>query len=371
MKTKIILTTILILLLLAVPDKMIAQQAGVKSFTLQEALDYSVTHGYKARTASIELQSTIAQRKGYISLALPQINANVNYQYYFNIPTQLMPDVLTPAVDASLVQHGLITPEQMNPVSNEKIPIQFGSTNNLSAGVTATQLAFDGMFFVALNALATLVDISKSSVDKSIIEIKSSVVQAYYLVLVANENRRILDTTYNKMNVILEQTKQFQANGFIEETDVEQLSLTVSNLKSKMEMTDRNIELVTDLLQLQMGMDIDEPIVLKDDLMSLLDQAIASNLADKQFDVNNHFDFKLLKNQERLLGQAIKVDQAAYYPSMSVIFNTQSSAQRENINFFNKDKWYNTTLIGVNLSIPIWSSGVKHYKIMQDKYALE
>ncbi len=371
MRMKILQAASVLLILFFCAFQSKAQQGEVKSFTLQEALDYAVTHGYQARTAAVELKSTIARRKGYISLALPQINANVNYQYFYKLPTQMMPDILTTAVDGSLVQHGLIPPDQMKPASDEKIPVQFGTTNNLSAGVTATQLVFDWIFFVGLKATAMLVDLSKASVDKSIIEIKSSVAQAYYLVLIAKENRLILDSTYSKMNAILEQTKQFQANGFIEETDVEQLSLMVSNLKNKMDMADRNIDLVTDLLQLQMGMDIDEPILLKDDLMSLLDQAIASNIADKQFDVNNHFDFKLLKKQEGLLSQVVKIDQSAYYPTMSVMFNTQSNALREKFNFFNNGRWYNTTLIGANLSIPIWSSGVKHYKIMQDKYALE
>lgn len=371
MKTILIKTASTVLFLWFLTFQLAAQQADTKSFTLQEAMDYAVTHAYKVRTAASDLQSTIARKKGYISIGLPQINAGVNYQYFANIPTQLMPNILTPAVDASLVQHGLITPDQMTPVSDDKIPVQFGSKNNLSVGINASQLVFDGVFFVGLKAATMLVDLSKTSVDKSIIEIKSSVAQAYYLVLVAKENRLILDSTYNKMNVILEQTKQFEKNGFIEETDVEQLLLIVSNLKNKMDMTDRNIDLVTDLLQLQMGMDIDEPISLKDDLPTLVEQAVASNLADKQFDVNSHIDFKLLKNQERLLNQVVKVDQSAYYPSMALIFNTQSSAMREEFDFFNKSKWYNTTLIGVNLSIPIWSSGIRHYKIMQDKYAVQ
>ncbi|HPB26219.1 MAG TPA: TolC family protein [Bacteroidales bacterium] len=347
------------------------QSTAMEGFTLQEAMDYAVTNSYKVRAASIDLQSTIARRKGYLSLGMPQINANASYQYYFNLPVQLMPNILTPAVDGALVQHGLITPDQMMPVSDEKLPVQFGSTNNLTVGVSATQVVFDGTYLVGLKAASMLVELSKASIDKSIREIKSAVAQAYYLVLIAKENRRILDSTYTKMNVILDQTRQFQTSGFIEDTDVEQLSLMVSNLKNKMDMTDRNIDLAVDLLQLQMGMDIDQEIVLKDDLMTLLNQAISYNIADKQFDVNDHIDFQLLKNQERLLNQVIKVDESAYYPTMALFFNTQSAAMREKFDFFDDSKWYNTTLVGVNLSIPIWSSGGRHYKVMQDKYALE
>jgi len=88
----------------------IPQSTVMEGFTLQEAMDYAITNSYKVRTASIDLQSTIARRKGYLSLGMPQINANASYQYYFNLPVQLMPNILTPAVDGALVQHGLITP---------------------------------------------------------------------------------------------------------------------------------------------------------------------------------------------------------------------------------------------------------------------
>ncbi|HNX07699.1 MAG TPA: TolC family protein [Bacteroidales bacterium] len=348
-----------------------SQSTTTEGFSLQEAMDYAVTNSYKVRASAVDLQSTIARRKGYLSLGMPQINGNVSYQYYFNLPVQLMPNILTTAVDGSLVQHGLITPDQMMPVGDEKLPIQFGSTNNLTVGLSASQVVFDGTYLVGLKAASMLVDLSKAAVDKSMREIKSNVAQAYYLVLIARENRRILDSTFTKMNVILQQTRQFQTSGFIEDTDAEQLSLMVSNLKNKMDMTDRNIDLAVDLLQLQMGMDIDQEIILKDELTTLLDQAIAFNLADKQFEVNDHIDFRLLKSQERLLNQVVKVDKSAYYPTMALFFNTQSAAMREKFDFFDDGRWYNTTLVGVNLSIPIWSSGVRHYKVMQDKFALE
>jgi outer membrane protein TolC len=156
----------------------------------------------------------------------------------------------------------------------------------------------------------------------------------------------------------------------MDETDIEQLTLNVSNLKSKLDYTQRNIALVTDLLKFQMGIDINENIDLKDNLSSMIDLAVASNLTDKQFDVTTHFDYKLLKVAEELQHQTLRVDQAKYYPSLNMFFNTQSTAQREKFDFFNSGKWYNTSLIGVNLTVPIWSSGVRYYKLQQDKFAL-
>ena len=108
----------------------------------------------------------------------------------------------------------------------------------------------------------------------------------------------------------------------------------LSNLKSKLEYTLRNISLVTDLLKFQMGIDIDEPIELKDNLNTLINLAVASNLIDKQFDVNTNFDYKIVKTSEQLQRQTLKVDQAKYYPTMNMFLSYTIECSKKQIRFF-------------------------------------
>lgn len=358
---------LLLLLVLVFSEKSISQTNNVKEFTIDEAVNFAVANSYKVRMADLDFQSTVAQRKGFISIGLPQVNASASYQYFIEIPTQLMPNFLTPAIEGTLLQYGLISPMQIKPSEGEKFPVQFGSPNNMSVGASVSQLVFDGTFVVGLKAARMLVDMSKISKDRSIVETKATVTQAYIMVLIARENLKILDSTYNKMNDIFLQTKEMQKNGFMDETDIEQLSLNLSNLKSKLDFSRRNIALVTDLLKFQMGIPIEDEIFLKDDIQELINKAVNSSITEKQFDINANIDFQLLKKSEMLARQTLKVDQAKYYPSINLVFSTQSTAQREKFDFFNNGKWYNTSLIGVNLSVPIWSSGIRHYKIKQDK----
>jgi outer membrane protein len=369
MKTKILNSIIILSALLFLCNISSAFAQEVKSFTLKEAMDYAVANSYKTKASSLDFQSTIAQRKGYTSIGLPQVNASASYQYYLGIPTQLLPNFLTPMVEGTLLQHGLITQAEMSPTSDQKFPVQFGSKNNFTAGASASQMLFDGTFIVGLKAARLLVDMSKCTMDKSVNETKAAVAQAYFMILIASENQRILDSTYINMNEILQQNKEIQAKGFMDETDIEQLTLNVSNLKSKLDFNRQNISLFTDMLKFQMGIDIDNPIVLKENLNSIIEQAVATNITDKQFDINSHSDFKILKAAETLQLQSIKVDKARYYPSLNLIFNAQMNAQRDKFDFFGKGDWFNTTIVGVNLSIPIWSSGIRHYKIQQDKFA--
>jgi outer membrane protein len=371
MKTIILKSTLALFAILWFCNIPFAQTGVKKSFTMKQAMDYAAANSYKTKSTSMDFKSAVAQRKGYIAIGLPQVNASASYQYYLNIPTMLFPNFLTPMVDGTLLAHGLITPAEMLPASDSKFPVQFGTKNNFTASASASQLIFDGSFIVGLKAARLLVDMNRNSWDKSINDTKATVAQAYYMVLIASENQRILDSTYLNLNDILTQTKAIQANGFIDETDIEQIALNVSNLKTKLEFNRQNISLFTDLLKFQMGIDLDSSINLSDKLSTIIDQAVATNLIDKNFDVSNSIDYRFLKSAEVLQAQSVKVDQAKYYPSMNLIFNVQENAQRDKFDFFKKNgDWFNTTLVGVNLSIPIWSSGIRHYKIQQDKFGL-
>jgi outer membrane protein len=341
-------------------------------FTLKQAQEYAVENSYK--TVNAEKDITIAQKKvsQTTTIGLPQISASAKYQNYIDIPTQLMPNFLTPAVDGVLLQHGLISPTEILPASDDKFPVQFGSKNNFTADITATQLIFDGTYIVGLQAAKTFVEISKNTYTGSEIEVKETVAQAYYLVLVAEANRSVLDTTLQNLNKVLNDTKKYLDNGFIEETDVDQFQILVSTITNKLNMVDRQIEIAYNLLKYQMGIELTQNIMLKDNLSDLLSGAIAQNLTTKAFDYKNHVDYKSLLTLEKANNLLLKKDKFGYLPSMAAFLTTSRNAQRSTFNFFEKNQdWYKTTILGVGLTIPIFDSGLKHYKIQQDKIEIE
>ena len=143
------------------------------------------------------------------------------------------------------------------------------------------------------------------------------------------------------------------------------------NLKNNQETFHRNLELSSNLLKFQMGLDINEPIVLTSTIDELLLTAIGSNLYEKPFDYQSHIDYQIMKTNNGLLRQSVKVDRSKYFPSLAAFFTNQTVAQRDKFNFFNDGKWFNTTIVGVGLQIPIWSSGNRYYKLQQSKLNLK
>ncbi len=66
-----------------------------------------------------------------------------------------------------------------------------------------------------------------------------------------------------------------------------------------------------------------------------------------------------------------KLRQSEYYPTMSAYYQYQKNGLRDQFDFFDFSKnWFPSQVIGVQLDIPIWSSGMRKYKVNQAKLAL-
>lgn len=371
---KLLRTNFIIIILISFASVSYSQNEAPQNFSLKEAQEYALQNSYKSKNSALDVEFARKQVKQYTSVGLPQVSANGKFNYYVDIPTSLMPDFISPAIGGVLAQYGLISPSQIPPASDQKIPVSFGSKYNLSGDVTLSQLIFDGTYIIGLKTAKVYVEMTRTSQVKSQQEVKESITQAYYLVLVARENRNILDSSILNLKHTLFQTKEILKNGFIDSTDVDQINLLVSNLENKLAMVDRQIEMVGDLLKFQMGIEINKEIVLTDQLDNLLLQAIAATLINKDFDPKNHIDYKLLATSNYISQLQYKMDKFKYLPTL-VGFGTLSySAQRDKFNFFKSGSeypWYRTTILGLSLSIPIWSSGSRGYKIQMDRFTLK
>jgi outer membrane protein len=347
------LSFIILLISAAVAGPTVAQTQG---FTLKEAQEYAVQNSYKTRTSSLDLELAKKQVKLYTSIGLPQFNASGRYIDNVDMPTTLIPGEF-------FGQPGAF------------IPLKFGTKYNMSGQIDGSQLIFDGKYFVGLKTAKVYVEMTKTSRIKSQQEIRETVTQAYYLVLVARENRNVLDSSVANIRKTLSQTNAYLTNGFIDSTEADQVTLLLSQMENKLAMVDRQIEIAADMLKFQMGMDISKNILLTDHLDGLLNQALAANLVDKTFDVKNHIDYRLLSTSNYISKLQYKLDINKYMPTLVAFGSMAYNAQRNDFTFFKSDKniypWYRSTLWGLSLTVPLWSSGSRYSQIGMDKVTLK
>jgi outer membrane protein TolC len=182
---------------------------------------------------------------------------------------------------------------------------------------------------------------------------------------VLQKNIKILQKNYDDAKKIYE-------NGLNEEEDVEQLEITLGSLKNQLNSVKRLKGIAYQMLNLSLGNPINTPLILTDSLDSLAIQNMNLNLISGEFNVNNHIDFKIAENNREGNRLMVKLEQSKALPTLSTFINYGSQAFSSSFTFLNgNQRWFDSSLLGVSLSVPIFSSFGRKARTAQAKIALE
>ncbi|MES2132918.1 MAG: TolC family protein [Bacteroidota bacterium] len=331
-----------------------AQNAGTQnstSFTLQQAIDYSLKNSPNYLNAEYDVENAAYKRKELLGVGLPQVNGSVDLKDYLEIPTSLLPAQIFggPA--------GTFT------------PVKFGTKYNATAGLSASQLVFSSDYIVGLKAAKELINLARISVYRTKTELASSVSKAYYNVLVNQERIKLLDANIVRLKKAFDDTKAFNQQGLVELIDVERLEVQYNNLVTEKEKTTRLIELSANLLKFQMGYKIGDPLTLSDSLT--VNETDQSTLGGGKLDLSNRPDFQLLQVQQKLYGIDLKRQRLGYIPTLNLYGSYQYNAQRQKFDFFDQSqKWFKIAIIGGTLNFTLFDGLQRHNRIQQAKMAI-
>ena len=367
MKTKIILLASILMAGLHLQ----ARQTNGKSFSLQQAQEYAVKNSYSVKNALADREIARKTIWETTAIGLPQINGAVNYQNMLDVPTMLMPDFLTPVVVG--VNQGLFGLDPVAPIpETEFFPVQFGAKHNADWGVTATQLVFSGEYLVGLQASKIFYDLSEKMLLKTQNDVRESVAKSYYLVLIADENYRILEEMLANTVSVRKEMEAMLEVGFIEETDVDQMLLLEANLQNSLNNLATQLEIAGRLLKFQMGININESIMLSDGLNDVLDMEVVLQMLIRDFQLPNNIDYQLIETQEGLAELGFKRQNSAYLPTIAAFATYQKSAMRNEFDIFDSSQdWFPTTIVGLSINIPVFSSGMRMAQVSKARLELE
>ncbi len=323
-----------------------AQQADtIANFSLQEAIDYAQNHNSSILNAIIDEDIAINTVKKTIGIGLPQVSGTANFQDFIKVPTNLLPGEF-------FGQPGT------------QVPVKFGVKYQSLAGLELNQILFDGTYLVGLKASKTYKELSTKSLKRSRIETAVAVTKAYYSVLVSNEQLSLLDANLLRLKKSLNDTEALFKNGFVEKIDVDRLTVLNNNLETERENVVRLLELNVNLLKFQMGMTIHSELTLKDSIASL--QIEQSVLVNDTSAYENRIEYSLLETQKILNELDLKYYKSQFLPVLSAFGNTSRSFQANDFsNLFNRS--FPTTVVGVRLSVPVFSGGIKLYQARNAK----
>ena len=337
-------------------------QAQNQSFSLEQAIAYALDQSTTTRKAEVDVQYAKAQVREYQAIGIPKVNGSLQYQRFFDIPTQILPDFISPIVVGTMEQFQLVPAGTAAGLPQGFTPAQFGTNNNFTASITASTLIFDGSYLVGLKAAKGLEQMTRRQADLSLYELRYQVKKAYFTVLLAEQNADFLDKNLANLSKLLAETQAFKDNGLVEQLDVDRLALTRSNLQAEREIIQRQVDLAYNALKFQMNFPLEQSLELSDKLPQLL-QAPAESDLQGETPFGNRIELDILQRTEYLNELNIKRLYAGYYPNMTAFFTHQQVLQRNKL--FDKDEagFFPTTIGGITLNVPIFDGLDKSAKI--------
>jgi outer membrane protein len=321
-----------------------------QSFSLKEARQHALAHNYQAKNAAYDVAIAERKIKETIAIGLPQISGKASYNNYIKQPVQLIPA------------------EFFGGAPGEFSEIVFGTKQNATGELSASQLLFDGSYIVGLQATKAFLELSKNQQRLSNLEVQEAVTNAYHMVLVAEKNVSILESSLEKIKRIWRETQAMFENGFVEESDVDQMAINYKNIENSYNNAKVQAEVARKMLNFQLGLGLESEIILTDKIDDLAQIQSDQGFFKATFDVGQNANYQLANTNLQLQTLQMKNKKATFLPQLAAFATHQENSFSNDFNFLSSDaKWFPTTLVGVNLKVPIFSSGMRRQQVQQAK----
>lgn len=331
-----------------------SQEQKNYNFSLEQAIAHALTNNYSAINAGRDIEASKEKKWETTAMGLPQINGGVDYTNNF------------------ILQKSVIPAEFFGGTPGEYATVAFGTKHNMAAHANLSQLIFDGSYIVALQASKTYLKYYQNAKQKTDVEIREMVINAYGNVLLAEESIAILEKNKATLEKTLADTKATFKNGLIEEESVEQLQITLTSINSTLNYNKRLVEVAYKMLKINLGLDINDTLKLTDKLDNLTISNLDLALTKTEFTVNDNVNYQMALNFQEQRELELKLQKSKALPSLSANINYGTNAFKDEFQFFTQNQnWFNYSNMGISLNVPIFSSLARSSRTQQAKIALD
>ena len=351
-----------------------AQDAGSGSairITLAEAQDLAAQRAFGVRYAGFDRDQAASSTREIISSGFPQISGAIDYNRYIDIPTQVapadafgFPDYLIAFLGGVAQETGV--PLDAPPTDPDAISeFQFGASQTMTAGITATQLIFSPSYFVGVQAAKAYAASMEAAEEKSIADARRAAGEAYAAALAARENVDVMQRAVALAQEAFDQTQALVAEGLAESTDADQLELGLAEVQQQLTAAQGMAAIALDALKFTVGVPVNTRFILADSFDSLEGAFDGASVLGTPFDANRLPEIRTQAQNLELSELGIQNEKAAGLPSIGAFYTNQRNAQRDAFDFLGEGNWYPIQLVGVQMSIPIWSSFAGKERVTQ------
>ncbi len=298
------------------------------SLSLSQAQEFALSHNRKIKNATLDIQKAEANRWSTFLTMMPQVNGAFDYANMMGYKLNMM---------------GF----------NIAMPPYATISVTTSISISAAQIIGVQMQKIA----ADMSDIVRKQTEQQVL---NQVRTLYFSALVMEETSNLLDSNLANMRQLLAHTENSVKVGILNQTDADKLAVQIVTIENSINSVKRSLEMVYNALRLQLGIGVDDKILLTQTIDELVDIEKAKSLLSNQFSVENNYNYQLLLGSTDISKAQLNQKKWAYAPSVTAF---HSYTKKE---YFSDEPTMNMTppnIIGVSLKVPIFSSASRYVSV--------
>jgi len=344
MKVKF-LTAIFTLLCIA---NLSAQESGVTALSLKECVRIAAEKNINVSQAIQDKEKSRQKTDEARSSLLPQVEIGGTFQDNTKLAVTVIPGDF-------LGQPGTT------------IPFTMGVQYSASANISANQVLYNQTALTALKLSKKGEYVSKLGVQKAKEEIVKEVAKLYFLIQTTAKKKRLIEDNITRTQRMTDITKKQVDNGLGKKVDYSRIMVSVQNLQTQLDNTKALYEQQLNMMKYTLEIPLNKVVQLTDSA----DMVLVSALPANDIDFSDHIDVQILEAQKDVALLNQKLANAGYIPSVALFGQFGYQGMRNEFkDYFNNsaaNKWYNSSYVGLKLTIPVFDGFQKRSKYNQAK----
>ena len=308
--------------------------------SLAEARDYALENNRTLQNSDLSVRQAYAARWQTIAQMLPQADMSLGLNYTNGTMKFALMDGVPP--------------------TEKKMENTAGSLS------VSASIAINGRLIMGALINNTAIEMQNINKRNTELDVVSNV-ETYYITALAMEKTvDLLNKSLTDLEKLQEITDNSVSAGAAEQTSADQIKVQVASMRSAINSTNRSLEMIYNALALQLAVGADVKLVLTDQLDNILNVEEALKLLSADFDLNNNYNYQLAEQNVKMAKQNVIMAGMAYIPTLSAFYQYTSPNK-----YFSGSSpmEQQVGVVGLQLSIPLWSTGKRAAGITEKKLA--
>ncbi len=312
-------------------------------WTMKQCMDTAKVHNKTLLINRNNISLCEQRQKEAQAHLIPKVTANIDYKYFMELPTQLMPlNALNPHAPEGQFKD-----------------LQFGVPHNINANVQLAMPLYNPQVYGAIQSTQTAKELTELQFQKSEEQVLFDITSLYYNAQIIIHQLAFLDSNIANTKKLLKNMQLLKDQLLTKGSDVSKVKLQAEQLNTQRQNVNNKLIQVLNALKFNMGISLEQNISVVSEIQH--EVSFESN-------TRNILDLKIIQKQNQLLHSDLRtLNQSRFLPSLNLIasYGTTGLGYDKKPNDFLK--FYPIGFAGMQLSYPLFNGTVTQRKINQKK----